>query len=106
MTARAAGTPEPSAQPAPPVRVVRTSAPAMWSVIAGVALATLLAVLLDVTVGVMTLAATLVAAGLARAVLPEPGPEGITVRTRTVDVVLHLSAAAVLVFLAIIAPDA
>ncbi|BDZ41068.1 hypothetical protein GCM10025865_03670 [Paraoerskovia sediminicola] len=80
-------------------------APALWLVLAGVATSTVLTVVVDSAVGIGMLAATLVAAGTARALLGDPGPEGITIRSRGVDIFLYVSAAAALLLLALIAPD-
>ncbi|GII98591.1 Protein of unknown function (DUF3017) [Sediminihabitans luteus] len=84
----------------------RRPAPALWWVVAGVVLATVVALTVDTKLGIAVLATTCLAAGVARAVVAGPGPEGITNRSRSVDVTLFLGAAAVLVFLAAIAPAA
>ncbi|MBD8078272.1 DUF3017 domain-containing protein [Cellulosimicrobium arenosum] len=78
--------------------------PAMWIVLAGVLLATVVAVLVDARAGCLVLAGVLVAAGLARAFLPGPGPVGISVRSRGLDTFFFLAPAVAIAFLALTTP--
>jgi len=73
----------------------------MWLVLAGVAVSTLVAVLVGARAGCFTLAALLAVAGVCRAAVPGPGPVGITVRSRGLDVFFFLAPAVVMAFLAL-----
>lgn len=105
------GAPPPPAGngPVPPLPVTPASLapwrqPAMWLVVAGVALSTLVTLLVGARAGFLTLSGVLVVAGLCRAVLPGPGPAGITVRSRGLDVFFFLAPAVVIVFLTLSVP--
>lgn len=87
--------------PEPPASLAPSRQPAMWLVLAGVAVSTLVAVLVGARAGCFTLAGLLAVAGVCRAVLPGPGPVGITVRSRGLDVLFFLAPAAVMAFLAL-----
>ncbi|MBD5786883.1 DUF3017 domain-containing protein [Cellulosimicrobium terreum] len=87
--------------PDPPVSLAPGRQPAMWLVLAGVGVTTVVAVLAGALVGCLVLAGVLVVAGVARACLPAPGPVGITVRSRGLDVFFFLAPAAAIVFLVV-----
>lgn len=93
-----------AAVPEPPVSLAPSRQPAMWLVLAGVAVATAVALLVDARAGCLVLSAVLTVAGACRALLPGPGPVGITVRSRGLDVFFFLAPAVVLAFLALTAP--
>ncbi|WP_069387216.1 DUF3017 domain-containing protein [Cellulosimicrobium cellulans] len=93
--------PEVPPVPEPRVRLAAGGQPAMWLVVAGVALATVTAPLLGARAACLVLAGVLVVAGLCRAVLPGPGPVGITVRSRGLDTFFFLAPAAAIAFLAL-----
>ncbi|MBI9114157.1 DUF3017 domain-containing protein [Sanguibacter suaedae] len=78
---------------------------AMWIVM--VALLASLAVTFDVgaRAGAMSISALLVAAAVTRGLVPGPGPIGITVRSRGVDVLMFVGLAAVIAALAQTAPN-
>jgi len=88
------------AEPAPQRRST-----AMWIVM--VALLASLAVTFDVgaRAGAMSVSALLVAAAVTRGLVPGPGPIGITVRSRGVDVLMFVGLAAVIAALAQTAPN-
>ena len=90
--------------PLTPASLAPWRQPAMWLVVAGVALSTLVTLLVGARAGFLTLAGVLVVAGLSRAVLPGPGPVGITVRSRGLDVFFFLAPAVVIVFLTLSVP--
>ncbi|MCB7136658.1 DUF3017 domain-containing protein [Cellulosimicrobium marinum] len=98
------GTDTPPAPPTPRASLAPVHQPAMWLVVAGVVLATVVTLLADARVGCLVLAAVLATAGVFRAVLPGPGPVGITVRSRGLDVFFFLAPAVVIAFLALTAP--
>ncbi|MFC8922390.1 DUF3017 domain-containing protein [Cellulosimicrobium sp. NPDC057127] len=75
--------------------------PAMWLAVAGVGLTTLVALLVGARAACLVLAGVLAVAGLCRAVLPGPGPVGITVRSRGLDTFLFLAPAVAIAFLAL-----
>ena len=87
--------------PEPPASLAPSRQPAMWLVLAGVAVSTLVAVLVGARAGCFTLAGLLAVAGVCRAAVPGPGPVGITVRSRGLDVFLFLAPAVVMAFLAL-----
>lgn len=76
----------------------------MWLVLAGVVLTTGVAALVGGRAGSLGLAGVLTVAGLCRATFPGPGPVGITVRSRGLDVFFFLAPAAVIAFLALTIP--
>lgn len=90
---------------AAPGRPVPPRAPAMWLVMAGIGVSTLLAVLVGARVASLALAGVLVAAGVARLALPGPGPVGITIRSRGLDVFFFWSAGTAIAVLALTVPD-
>ena len=87
--------------PEPPASLAPSRQPAMWLVLAGIAVSTLVAVLVGARAGCFTLAGLLAVAGVCRAVLPGPGAVGITVRSRGLDVLFFLAPAVVMAFLAL-----
>ncbi|MFF2268919.1 DUF3017 domain-containing protein [Cellulosimicrobium cellulans] len=87
--------------PEPPASLAPSRQPAMWLVLAGVAVSTLVAVLVGARAGCFTLAGLLAVAGVCRAAIPGPGPVGITVRSRGLDVFFFLAPAVVMAFLAL-----
>lgn len=91
--------------PEPRARLAAGGQPAMWLVVAGVALTAVAAPLLGARVACLVLAGVLAVAGLCRAVLPGPGPVGITVRSRGLDTFFFLAPAAAIAFLALTLPD-
>lgn len=60
--------------------------PSLWWTCAGLAASMVLVVTVGVPAGGLGLAVGLVAAAVARAVLPDPGPVAFTVRSRALDV--------------------
>lgn len=91
--------------PTPDVEERRAPRP-LWAVLvstAGIVLAVVLGFSVSARIGALALAATLVIAGVWRA-LDRSGPPGLVVRTRSVDVFLYCSAAASITFLALTAP--
>ncbi|GED09007.1 DUF3017 domain-containing protein [Cellulosimicrobium cellulans] len=99
-----AGAPDDEARPPvpePPASLAPSRQPAMWLVLAGVAVSTLVAVLVGARAGCLTLAGLLAVAGVCRAAIPGPGPVGITVRSRGLDVFFFLAPAVVMAFLAL-----
>ncbi|MET3974850.1 DUF3017 domain-containing protein [Cellulosimicrobium sp. TH-20] len=87
--------------PEPPASLAPSRQPAMWLVLAGVAVSTLVSVLAGARAGCFALAGLLAVAGVCRAAIPGPGPVGITVRSRGLDVFFFLAPAAVMAFLAL-----
>jgi len=87
--------------PEPPASLAPSRQPAMWLVLAGVAVATAVTMLVGARAGCFTLAGLLAVAGLCRATIPGPGPVGITVRSRGLDVFFFLAPAVVIAFLAL-----
>lgn len=78
---------------------------AMWLVFAGVLLAVAVTLLVSARVGVLVLVGILVVGAGVRALLPGPGPVGLTIRTRWTDVIMYLALAGAMGTLAIIAPN-
>lgn len=64
--------------------------PSLWWTCAGLAVSLALTLTWGVPVGGLALAAGLAAAGIARAVMPAPGPVAFTVRSRALDVSILL----------------
>jgi hypothetical protein len=87
--------------PGPRARLAAGRQPAMWLVLAGVVVATAVALLVGARAACLVLAGVLAAAGLCRAVLPGPGPVGITVRSRGLDTFFFLAPATAIAFLAL-----
>lgn len=92
--------PAPVTVPEPTVSLAPSRQPAMWLVLGGVALATAVALLVDARAASLVLSGVLAVAGVCRAVIPGPGPVGITVRSRGLDTFLFLAPAVVIAFLA------
>lgn len=90
----------PSSTPAP----VPRSNLAIWLVLAAVAASVLLGVLVDSRAGVLGVSVTLAACGVARAVVSGPGPVGIVIRGRVLDVVMFAGLAAAIFVLGVSAP--
>lgn len=88
---------------APKVPVRRETA--MWLVCAGVVLVVAVALVLGAREGGLALAVLLLAGSVARAVIPGPGPIGITVRSRGVDVAMFASLGLMIGILAQTAPN-
>lgn len=86
--------------PEPPASLAPSRQPAMWLVLLGVGLATAVALLVDARVASLVLSGVLAVAGVCRAVIPGPGPVGITVRSRGLDTFFFLAPAVVIAFLA------
>ncbi|MCF4122646.1 DUF3017 domain-containing protein [Antribacter sp. KLBMP9083] len=89
-----------SSTPAPAPR----SNLAIWLVLAGVVASVLLGVLVGSRAGVLGVSATLAACGVARAVVSGPGPVGIVIRGRVLDVVMFASLATAIFVLGVSAP--
>ncbi|WP_265520739.1 DUF3017 domain-containing protein [Oerskovia flava] len=90
--------------PLPAVSLAPRRNLAIWLVLAGVLASLAVAVLVGGREGTLALASLLVAAGLLRALLPGPGPVGLTVRSRGVDVFFFWSLGAMIASLAVVAP--
>ncbi|WP_435738858.1 DUF3017 domain-containing protein [Cellulosimicrobium sp. PMB13] len=86
--------------PEPTVSLAPSRQPAMWLVLLGVGLATAVALLIDARAASLVLSGVLAVAGVCRAVIPGPGPVGITVRSRGLDTFFFLAPAVVIAFLA------
>lgn len=99
-TAGASEAPARARAPEPPARGM-----AVWIVCAGLLGVVLTTVLLGAVHGAVALVVVLAVAGFARAVIPGPGPIGITVRSRPVDVAMFLGLAFVIAVLARTAPN-
>ncbi|OLT52453.1 DUF3017 domain-containing protein [Cellulosimicrobium sp. CUA-896] len=95
------GTPSAARPPEPRARLAAGRQPAMWLALAGVGLTTAVALLVGARAACLVLAGVLAVAGLCRAVLPGPGPVGITVRSRGLDTFFFLAPAVAIAFLAL-----
>lgn len=82
----------------------RRHARAIWCLAGGVAVSLLLGLLVGGRAGAIGIAVTLAVAGTFRAVLRGPGPAGLVVRTRALDVVMYMSLAVMIGVLAVVAP--
>lgn len=82
----------------------RRSARAVWWLFAGVMLSLLLGLVVGGRAGSLGIAVTLAIAGTFRAVLPGPGPAGLAIRTRSLDVVMYMGVAVLIGVLAVVAP--
>lgn len=82
----------------------RRNARAVWWLLAGVMLSLLLGLLIGGRAGTLGIAATLAIAGTFRAVLPGPGPAGLAIRTRSIDVIMYMGTAVMIGVLAVVAP--
>jgi Protein of unknown function (DUF3017) len=80
------------AEPALDVRAVARASlaagrsPSLWWTCAGIAVSVALVVTSGVPAGALALAGMIAAAGLARALMPDPGPVAFAVRSRSLDV--------------------
>ncbi|WP_460749435.1 DUF3017 domain-containing protein [Myceligenerans cantabricum] len=77
---------------------------AVWWLLGGVALSLLLGLVVGGRAGSLGIAVTLAVAGTFRAVLRGPGPAGLAVRTRSLDVVMYMTTAVLIGVLAVVAP--
>lgn len=82
----------------------RRSTRAVWWLLAGVVLSLLLGLVVGGRAGSLGIAVTLAVAGTFRAVLRGPGPAGLAIRTRSLDVVMYMTAAVMIGVLAVVAP--
>ncbi|GAB3160599.1 hypothetical protein GCM10027059_08960 [Myceligenerans halotolerans] len=82
----------------------RRSTSAVWWLLGGVVLSLLLGLVVGGRAGSLGIAVTLAVAGIFRAVLRGPGPVGLAIRTRGLDVVMYMSAAVMIGALAVVAP--
>ncbi|PFG33886.1 DUF3017 domain-containing protein [Sanguibacter antarcticus] len=87
-----------------PKPVVRRET-AMWVVCVGVVGVVLVALVFGARESALALAALLVGGSVARAVIPGPGPIGITVRSRAVDVFMFAALGLMIAVLAQTAPN-
>ena len=87
--------------PKPPVR----RETAMWLVCAGVLAVVAITLGLGAREGALALAVLLLTGSLARAVIPGPGPIGITIRSRGVDVAMFATLGLMIGILAQTAPN-
>ena len=90
--------------PSPAVQVTARHNRWVWSGAIAIAGTCVVAVVVGVAAGALLLAALFAVCGLARLVLPGPGPAGITIRSRTLDVAMFWTLAASITFLALTAP--
>ncbi|WP_243738153.1 DUF3017 domain-containing protein [Cellulomonas shaoxiangyii] len=101
----------PEERPLDPRAIARASLAAgrnaslFWTV-GGVAASVVAAFVGNAAIGASVLALLLVVLGVARAVLPSPGPAAFGVRAKSLDVTMLLVAAAALATLAWVAPTA
>ncbi len=95
------GAPSAARTPEPRARLAAGRQPAMWLALAGVGRSTAVALLVGARAACLVLAGVLAVAGTCRAVLPGPGPVGITVRSRGLDTFFFLAPAAATAFLAL-----
>lgn len=77
----------------------------MWVVCVGVVGVVLVALVFGARESALALAALLVGGSVARAVIPGPGPIGITVRSRAVDVFMFAALGLMIAVLAQTAPN-
>ncbi|RPF22739.1 DUF3017 domain-containing protein [Myceligenerans xiligouense] len=77
---------------------------AVWWLLAGVVLSLLLGLVVGGRAGSLGIAVTLAVAGTFRAVLRGPGPAGLAIRTRSLDVVMYMTVAVLIGVLAVVAP--
>ena len=77
----------------------------MWLVCAGVLAVVAIALMLGAREGALALAVLLLTGRLARAVIPGPGPIGITIRSRGVDVAMFATLGLMIGILAQTAPN-
>ena len=77
----------------------------MWLVCAGVLAVVAIALMLGAREGALALAVLLLTGSLARAVIPGPGPIGITIRSRGVDVAMFATLGLMIGILAQTAPN-
>jgi len=77
----------------------------LWWTSAGIVLSVAVALLVGTRAGAFTLAAVTAACAVVRAVLPSPGPVAVSVRSRPFDVLVLVTFAAGIAFLAQILPD-
>ncbi|MBE1874763.1 DUF3017 domain-containing protein [Myceligenerans pegani] len=77
---------------------------AVWWLLGGVVLSLLLGLVVGGRAGSLGIAVTLAVAGTFRAVLRGPGPVGLAIRTRSLDVMMYMSAAVMIGVLAVVAP--
>ncbi|MGY4643297.1 DUF3017 domain-containing protein [Cellulomonas sp. URHB0016] len=77
----------------------------LWWTSAGIVLAVVVAMLVGTRAGAFTLSAVTVACAAVRAVRPSPGPVALSVRSRPFDVLVLLTFAAGIAFLAQVLPD-
>ena len=78
---------------------------AMWLVCAGVLAVVAIALTLGAREGALALAVLLLTGSIARAVIPGPGPIGITIRSRGVDVAMFATLGLMIGILAQTAPN-
>ena len=64
--------------------------PSLWWTCAGIAVSVALVVTSGVPSGVLALAVMIAGAGIARAMMPDPGPVAFAVRSRSLDVTMLL----------------
>lgn len=95
--------------PAPAAPPVQTLPPrrstAMWTICVALVLVLVVTVLEGARLGGLGLAGVLLGAGVARLIVPGPGPVGIVIRSRGIDAAMFIGLAAVIAFLAQTAPD-
>jgi hypothetical protein len=77
---------------------------AIWLVLMGVVVSVLLGILVGSRAGVLGVSATLAVCGVARAVVSGPGPVGIVIRGRVLDVVMFAGLATAIFVLGVSAP--
>ncbi|MBL0884739.1 DUF3017 domain-containing protein [Myceligenerans indicum] len=82
----------------------RRNTRAVWWLLAGVLASLLLGLVIGGRAGSLGIAVTLAVAGTFRAVLRGPGPAGLAIRTRSLDVVMYMTAAVLIGVLAVVAP--
>jgi hypothetical protein len=82
----------------------RRSTRAVWWLLGGVLVSLALGLVVGGRAGSLGIAVTLAIAGIFRAVLRGPGPVGLVIRTRSLDVVMYMSAAVMIGVLAVVAP--
>jgi hypothetical protein len=77
----------------------------LWWTSGAIVLSVVVALLVGTRAGALTLAAVTAVCAVVRAVLPSPGPVAVSVRSRPFDVLVLLTFAAGIAFLAQILPD-
>ena len=90
--------------PSPAVQVTARHNRWVWSGAVAIVGACVVAVVMGVAWGALALAGLMAVCGLARLVIRGPGPAGITIRSRTLDVAMFWSVGAAIAFLALTAP--